>query len=306
MLVALGLGLSGAGILANDIVLDLQQLGAFEGISEFNKFDCLCEQDPADVAPGEDPTFSMDNCDLDPNSPGYIGDMGAMVCSWETHESEYGAALIENYWEGEGCDAKYWDANRDAWPAGMDPDLFYNPLFSTELAIYRILVTADEEVTDESLTPMRGRVSSDGVSEGTARFDRESSSEDSETRNTSEDGDGRSTSGEGDFVNTVGLNRINETGRVPGPSGLDETPTLVKMLNVPETRETDYGSMNKMIRQSVAALLNAGHPDIHYFYTEQQVKDIVELAMMDETYWAATRAFEHFNGLNEKFLCPAP
>ena len=140
MLLFIGVAISSFAVLANDVFLDIQELGSLDGIATFNSFDCLCEQDPNDVLPGEEPTFSMDNCDLNPASPGYIGDAAKAICeldpaalnlaSLETSESEtseseirgtsgnlnseYSSALSANYWEGEGCTSEFWKENRNS------------------------------------------------------------------------------------------------------------------------------------------------------------------------------------------------
>lgn len=296
MLIAVGVAISSFGILANDIMLNVQQLGAFAGITEFNNFDCLCEQDPSDVLPGEEPTFSMDNCDLDeflpspPNppmtpNPGFIGSLGAMVCSWETHVSEYGAALTDKYWEGEGCDAQFWEANQFsadpfAWPSGSDPNSLYNDIFSTNLTIQRVLVTSGQVITEEELLPMRGRVTSAGVLVGSATFAREPSSQTQ------------------DFVDMVALNAVNITDG-------DSNPTLIKMLTLPDiVSDDDDFKINELVRHSTAALLNARHLYVNYYLDEVTIIALTQKAIEDVNYGSQIEGFKYYNGLHENTICP--
>lgn len=286
----MGLGISGVGILSNDIALNIQGFGTLDTITDFTSFNCECE-DP--MNPGE---FDMDNCDLEPASPGFIGDLAAMVCSWETHVSEYGGNLPPNYWDGEGCDAEFWEKNRNEWPAGYNEDSLFNDLFSTNLAIYRVVVSPEQEITDESLAPVRGRVSSDEASVGTATFARESSPEDSETTNTNQT-DGRTTTNTEDLVDGAVLNAA----RV---SLGDIYPTFAQMLMTPEIQHYD-GGLNELTRHAVAALLNAAHSDVYYKYDEQEIIDKTQWAINMDWYMPTIDDFKYHNSLDERTICPA-
>ncbi len=248
-------------------------------------------------------------------NPGYIGAVGDATCNIETLEelglntlgisdpdnpdsenrgisgninSLYGAALSGDEWMGEGCDVGFWDVNRYSpdnyqWPQGTDPEDSYNEIFSTNFTIYRIVVTTEEDLTDEEVTLQRGRVSSDGVSIGTATFQRESTTSDTE-----------------DFVDVVSLNSISD------PEEYNTNPTLAEVLLLPKTKGSiDKGSVNRMTSESVAALLNARNPGIDYFYTEQTVIVAVQMALIDDSFISATdQHFTVFNGMHEINLCP--
>lgn len=305
LLFVVGIGISGFGILSNDIFLSLQKLIAFGTIAEFNNWECHCE-DP--MNPG---TFGMTFCDFNQASAGYIGAVADATCNFEalnaqnmanleTTESEgsepirgtsgnlyseYGSDLPENYWYGEGCSPEFWEANPSAWPQGSDPASLFNDAFLTTLSIHRILVTTEQEITDDNLLPVRGRVSSDGVAVGTATLAREDSAENTE-----------------DYVDMVSLNAVGE-------SGSDDFPTLTKILDAPEISlygAVDDGGLNEVTRQSVAALLNARHPDIFYHYTEQQVIDYAKWAIETSYFYPVIRDFTLYNSLHEVTICPSP
>ena len=175
--------LAGAGMLTTDMKLNPQELVAFPSVDKFDSFDCACENPD----PNASPEFGMQFCDLDEESEGFIGANGAMLCAWETSVGVYGAALPDNYWDGEGCDAEFWTTHDDpglpaeyAWPASYTPDSKYNDEFVTTLYLARILVSDEELIDDENIAPLRGRVTSDGVSVGTATLARQPTTQESE------------------------------------------------------------------------------------------------------------------------------
>lgn len=312
ILVAIGLGISGFGLLANEVGLNLQEFGAIPTISEFNSFNCECENvnfEQANFDPNDPDTFpfGMQFCDLDkfldpptnlvPN-PGYIGDVAAMTCSWETHQSQYGTALYDNYWIGEACDAEFWESNMYslddyAWPDEYAPAKFYNDVFLTDLSLFRVLVSDEEDITAEPIAPTRGRVSSDGITVGTATFAREPTTEDS---GTTEDGSSRSTTDSDEYVEKVVQNAVS-------PS--NESPALATLMQLPDI-EGDYNnSLNDLTRESIAALLNAAHPKIDYPYDESEVISMTKDAVETGIYQNALLNFKFYNNqLNENSLCP--
>jgi len=297
--------LAGAGMLTTDMKLNPQEFVAFPSVTNFDSFDCAC----ANPDPNGSPEFGMDFCDFDeflPNgdpNPGFIGANALMLCTWETSQLLYGSALPANYWDGEGCAVEFWTTHDDpglpaeyAWPASYTPDSKYNDEFLTTLNLARIIVSGDEVIDDETTAPLRGRVTSDGVSVGTATLARQPTTQDS-------DGTDRMTSGSEEIIEVVSLDAIrnstNSTGRIP----VDTSPTLSTMLSVPNVLHETFG-INALARESTAALLNAGHPDINYFYTEEEIISITQDAIDMEHYDRALRNFIYLNRLNEGTVCP--
>ncbi len=292
--------LAGAGMLTTDMKLNPQEFVAFPSVEEFDSFDCACENPD----PNASPRFGMQFCDLDEESEGFIGANGAMLCAWETSLGVYGSALADNYWDGEGCDAEFWTTHDDpglpaeyAWPASYTPDSKYNDEFVTTLYLARILVSDEEQVDDETTAPLRGRVTSDGVSVGTATLARQPTTQESE-------GTERITSESDEIIEVVSLDFIrdpdNSTARVP----VDNSPSLGTMLSTPNIQE---GITNWLAKESTAALLNAAHPSVNYHFDESQVISITQSAYESETNGddaVAIVLFRYFNNLNEGSVCP--
>jgi len=279
----------------------------------------------------------MEFCDFDDQSPGYIGAVAEATCNIETlddlmlatlesgetsnggSESRgisgntnalYGSALTGDEYLGEGCSAEFWDVNRYnpidyAWPEGTDPEEAYNVLFGTDLSIHRVVVTTEAEPTEETLVPLRGRVSSDGVSIGTATLRGETSTEETQTIETTVDlVVPRSASNSVDAFGWAALNTIEETGGTIEGTGITESPSLSHMLTIPDI-EHEIGSLNELVSVSVAALLNARHPDIHYYYTEDQVIDITHQAIEDQMFGPLSNELQVYNGRGEINFCPS-
>jgi len=299
--------LAGAGMLTTDMELNPQELVAFSTVTELDSFDCACENPD----PNASPKFGMQFCDLDEESEGFIGANGAMLCAWETSVGLYGAALADNYWDGEGCEVEFWTTHDDpalpaeyAWPASYTPDSKYNDEFVTTLFLARILVSDEEQIDDETIAPLRGRVTSDGVSVGTATLAREPTTQEGETSEGTSEGTGRITSGSDEIIEVVSLDFIrdpvNSTARVP----VDDSPSLGTMLKTPNIYA---GGSNWLARESTAALLNAADPRVNYHFDESEVISITQSAFETETLgddYVAIVLFRYFNNLNEGSVCP--
>ena len=196
LIIAAGvLVVSGLGLLANPVEIDLQKLIVIPK-DELDGFSCGCQKPDSDP-----PIFGIEFCDFDEASDGFIGATAAETCDAaydhealaiplseggsepsegssgapreSTSEILYGTSLEENYWWGEGCNPQFWEENPDIWPSKYLTDDDFNDAFLTDLAIYRILVTEGVGSMEEKIAPMRGRVTSDGVSAGTATLTRE-------------------------------------------------------------------------------------------------------------------------------------
>ena len=58
--------------------------------------------------------------------------------------------------------------------------------------------------------------------------------------------------------------------------------------------------MNSLLRQSVAAMLNAAHPDINYPYSVIQVIELTQISIVNGDYQNTIDIFERFNEELEK------
>ena len=88
-------------------------------------------------------------------------------------------------------------------------------------------------------------------------------------------------------------------------TGYDRQDMYNVVFNVPyyksllEALESGGGGENALGRQAVAALLNAAHPGIDYFYSKDEVIDMVQDAY-------DTGEFERAKDLLEEHISPCP
>ena len=71
----------------------------------------------------------------------------------------------------------------------------------------------------------------------------------------------------------------------------EENPTLAQALDA-----TGEG-LNKVVRESVAALLNAAHPQVNYQFTVSEVISMTQQAIADQDYTVADE-FQQYNRVN--------
>ena len=153
-------GVSSYGVLSNQMELDIQRFDLLvlppmdgvpiEGATEFSEVQCAC-RDPNDPNGAFDPGFCNVNWIVDPRGPDGIkgteddvpgvpdpnslGPSGNMLCTWEASSTAYGDLLDYD----EGCSANYWLKTSDpsspdySWPAEFQPDYSYEDIFGIKL-----------------------------------------------------------------------------------------------------------------------------------------------------------------------------
>ena len=116
------IGVSGLGVLANEVSLDVQKLGVFPSVEDMQGgFRCLCDGGDCDSG-----IFDYDTTNAHAN----------MICNWEVHVLGWLDRDQEDYY-GEGCSVDFWSthngigSNEDKWPIDFDPDYKYNDIFQT-------------------------------------------------------------------------------------------------------------------------------------------------------------------------------
>ncbi|MDH3677515.1 MAG: hypothetical protein OEQ12_04355 [Nitrosopumilus sp.] len=79
-------------------------------------------------------------------------------------------------------------------------------------------------------------------------------------------------------------------------------PTLLEVLNEKPNHHAYSIGLEDLARQSMAALLNAAHNDVPYYYQSQEVLDMTQLTVLE----GDIDAIEEFGGLNNlhSVLCP--
>ena len=133
------LTIAGYGVLSNDIIVEVQNLGVFGSITEIagdpddpddGSIICVCQD------PNNPQDFSAANCQFGVGDPHHDADM---ICHWETNTDEYAGDPQGDF--GEGCDVLFWKQYNtsgplpDEWPAGFEPDYYYNDIFQTNISI---------------------------------------------------------------------------------------------------------------------------------------------------------------------------
>ena len=90
---------------------------------------------------------------------------------------------------------------------------------------------------------------------------------------------------------------VSRLGKPYGQGGIILGPTLEDALNA------RGGGINLFARESVAALLNAAHDDVNYYYTVPEVMQITQQAIVDESYIDAVIELKKFNTVNKSDFC---
>jgi len=76
--------------------------------------------------------------------------------------------------------------------------------------------------------------------------------------------------------------------------------TLIQALTLQD------GKLNLLLRESVAAMLNAAHPDVKYPYTVPVIMTMTQIAIANENYDDTLNLLKTFNDKGNSPLCSAP
>ena len=262
---------SGVGVLSwNNFVVDLQPFQIFNSFAEFDNPQCACAN-----TEGE---FSQANCNgfdgapySDPND----------TCTSVSSITEYGSP--GKILSAQGCGVGFWknsqfresfdlDSSNIVWPEGYNPDYYFNDIFQTTI----------------------------GQPQGFVKVDEAGLSENEDSVNTSEEDEMQDTDvvlrdqSEDEIVEEeVEAESISEQEIIQNDES-DRGPTLLEALNA------RGGDMNSLLRHSVAALLNAAHPEINYPYSVVQVLELTQISIINENYQDTIDKFEQYNENAEK------
>jgi len=312
--------ISGVGFLSHNVFsIDLQSFQVLGSIDEFTSPVCTCA--------GDDGLFSMENCQQ------FMGDYSDpnMLCVWEAGIEEYGDPPSS----AQGCDVEFWKNNAGTfesaiiesdsdtdWPPGYQPDYYYNDMFHTTILVLPENVIDDEQKKESKENEihrndviLEDEELGDGEDETSENGDRKKESKENEIhRNdviledeTSEDWEEKRK----DKREKIEICHDNNTIEVKSSAWLAHRdhgdtmgacqddglgPTLLEALNA------KGGEMNALLRQSVAALLNAAHSDVNYPNSVVEVISSTQIALVSEDYDETANMFEEFNEDSEKPL----
>ena len=318
--------LAGVGLLGNLITLSVQPFGIFGSLEELAGSKCSCNDGLGNFAP--------ENCEQfegvydDPN----------FVCVTLQPIGNYGIPPAP----AQGCSASFWMDNSDevkylsVWPAGYSPDYYYNTMFQTSIQLSDLAetvnetndekeqensevfgineVTSDVELPEETdeisseeqtgeesvVADEEGVVASEESVAASEETGEESVVTDEETGEESVVADEETgeesvvvdedQGSEDEFVENTSLANDQNT------NGL----TLIQALTLQD------GKLNLLLRESVAAMLNAAHPDVKYPYTVPQIMTMTQIAIANENYDDTLNLLKTFNDKGNSPLCSAP
>jgi len=311
--------LAGVGLLGNLITLSVQPFGIFGSLSELDGSKCSCNDGQGN--------FTPENCE----QFGGVYDDPNQVCVALQPIESYGNPPLEV----QGCSASFWMDNSDevkylsVWPAGYSPDYYYNTMFQTSIQLSDLAETVNEETdekeqensevfginevtSDVELPEETDEISSEGqTGEESVVVDEETGEEsvvadeegvvaDEETGEegvvASEDTSEESVvadedqGSEDELVENTSLTNDQNT------NGL----TIIQALTLKD------GKLNLLLRESVAAMLNAAHPDVKYPYTVPQIMTMTQIAIANENYDDTLNLLKTFNDKGNSPLCSAP
>jgi len=262
---------SGVGVLSwNNFVVELQPFQIFNSFAEFDDSQCACANTDGEI--------SQVNCNAFDGVP-YSDPNG--MCTSVADLSEYGSPGKILF--AQGCGVGFWkngqfresfdlDSSNIVWPEGYNPDYYFNDIFQTTI----------------------------GQPQGFVKVDEAGLSENEDSVNTSEEDEMQDTDvvlrdqSEDEIVEEeVEAESISEQEIIQNDES-DRGPTLLEALNA------RGGDMNSLLRHSVAALLNAAHPEINYPYSVVQVLELTQISIINENYQDTIDKFERYNENAEK------
>ncbi|MGQ0791027.1 MAG: hypothetical protein ACT4NJ_02245, partial [Nitrosopumilaceae archaeon] len=91
-----------------------------------------------------------------------------------------------------------------------------------------------------------------------------------------------------------------EGGVVAGEDQNTNGLTIIQALTLKD------GKLNLLLRESVAAMLNAAHPDVKYPYTVPQIMTMTQIAIANENYDDTLNLLKTLNDKDNSPLCSAP
>jgi len=269
---------SGVGVLSwNNFDIDLQPFQIFSSFDQFDDSICTC----ADL---QDGSFDTLNCNAFDGVP-YSDPNG--LCTMTSSTTNYGSPG-ENL-SAQGCGVGFWKNNYFGsdtalgsdiimWPEGYSPDYYFNDIYHTTISQPQSLLFEVAENEVDEIEVAENEVDEIEVAEN--EVDEIEVAENEDSLNTSEE----------DEVETESISEQE----VIQDDEEDRGPTLLEALNA------RGGDMNALLRHSVAALLNAAHPDIDYPYSVVQVLDLTQISIINEDYQTTIDLFEKYNEDAEK------
>jgi len=300
ILVMVFASLAGVGLLGNLIALDIQPFGIFGSLFELDGSKCSCK----DVNGNYDPL----NCQ---DFMGVYTDLNG-VCAAIAPTVDYGNSPSEV----QGCSANFWAANADTvinlpvWPTGYSPDNSFNQMFQTTIQFSDLTETIEEENADEQENSAVFGINEEVV-ESTGEEVVESTGEEV-VESTGEEV--VESTGE-EVVESTGEEVVESTGEEVEMNQGDENKLANNAdviddknkngLKLVQALKLKEGNLDLLIREAVAAMLNAAHPQIHYPYSVSEIMTMTQIAISSGNYDETMDLLKKANDVGNSPLCPA-
>ncbi len=278
-----------AGLSTEFVNFDVQDYQFFGSFAEFDEAVCTCE--------GNDGTVSKENCQQFGADMSFTDLNGVCVLHPAVDIGDYGVLPTLD----QGCGVGFWKSNADEsqvlsiWPAGYNPDDYYNDMFKTTIVSENKNKDkgGDKKVVDKVSDEDKGK-GGDKVSDEDKIV-----GIDSEDDDTDKGGDKKVVDKVSDEDKGKDGDKVSDEDKIVGiDSEDDDTDNVLTLL---EALNAKGGKMGHLLRASVAALLNSAHSEVSYQYPVQEVISMTQDAMNSENYNDAIDIFEE---LNEEGVLP--
>ena len=316
--------LTGVGILGNMIFLQIQPLGMFASLDELPGSICSCAD-----ANGE---FSPLNCE---QFLGDFSDSPDMKCE-AIAPGAYGNPPLLT----EGCSVDFWMSHvttsqgRSVWPTGYSPGYYFNEMFQVNMKLPEEVdngkaknddkgpkqendkVTNKNKVRDDE-KENNGKKVKDETGKGNPSIEtaeNETVEESLETDEEEKAGSGNVIISEAETVEeeveesleTV-EEEVEESLETVEEEKDDSRNVIIseskKGLNLLRSLQLQGSQLNELVRESVAAMLNAAHPEIDYTYSVAEIISMTQIALANEEYDDTITMLKEANGRGNTPIC---
>ena len=283
--------LTGVGILGNMIFLQIQPLGMFASLDELPGSICSCAD-----ASGE---FSPLNCQQFAEN-GIFSDNTEMRCEALAPGgySDYGVIPSA----AAGCSVDFWMSHvstsqgRSVWPTGYSPGHYFNEMFQVNMKLPEQAdngkaknddkgpkqendkVTNKNKVNDDE-KENNGKKVKDETGKGSTSIETDEEEVDGSTLTVEEEVEESLETVEQEVEKILETDEEEKAG-----SGNVIISEPKKGLNLLRSLNLQGSQLNELVRESVAAMLNAAHPEIDYTYSVAEIISMTQIALANEEY----------------------
>jgi len=303
-------GLAGVGILGNVFLIDIQPLGTFVTLDELPGSICKC-------ANSDGTEFTSAECEQFMEGSDYT-DSPEMVCQGLALNgfASIGMAIYgDPPLETQGCNTDFWQSDVDdaglssVWPPGYSPNYYFNEMFQVNMKlpdeVDNVIAKNDEkENNGEKVKDETGR---DSTSIETVEESLETVEEEVEDSTVTDeveiDEAGRVIISEPETVEEE-----VEDSTVTDEVEIDEAGRVIisepkKGLSLLGALHLKGSQLNGLVRESVAAMLNAAHPEIDYTYSVAEIISMTQIALANEEYDDTITMLKEANGRGNTPIC---